>query len=127
MPTGKVRWFDSEKGYGFLTTDDGEDVFVHLRALPPGTASVRQGMRVDFSVAESHKGKQALSVKILDSPPSVVKASRRPAEDLAVIMEDLIKSLDKVSNQLRRGRYPDDATARQAAAVLRVVADDLDA
>ncbi|MDZ7578888.1 MAG: cold shock domain-containing protein [Candidatus Nanopelagicales bacterium] len=126
MPTGIVRWFDSEKGYGFLTTDDGEDVFVHLRALPIGTTSVRQGTRVDFSVAESQKGKQALSVQILDTPPSVVKASRRPAEDLALIMEDLIKSLDKVSNQLRRGRYPDDATARQSAAVLRVVADDLD-
>lgn len=126
MPTGKVRFFNSEKGYGFLTTDDGEDVFVHVKALPPGITNLRQGARVDFSVAEGRKGKQALTVTVLESPPSVAKAARRPAEDLAIILEDLIKSLDHLSNQLRRGRYPDDATSRRTAAVLRVVADDLD-
>ena len=126
MPTGKVRFFNAEKGFGFLTTEDGEDVFVHVSALPAGTTSLRQGTRVDFSVAEGRKGKQALSVTVLDTPPSVVKATRRPAEELAVILEDLIKSLDHVSNQLRRGRYPDDATAQRTAAVLRAIADDLD-
>ena len=104
MPTGKVRFFNADKGFGFLTTEDGEDVFVHVSALPAGTTSLRQGTRVDFSVAEGRKGKQALSVTVLEAPPSVVKAGRRPAEDLAVILEDVIKSLDHVSNQLRRGR-----------------------
>lgn len=126
MPTGKVRFFNADKGFGFLTTEDGEDVFVHVTALPAGTTSLRQGTRVDFSVAEGRKGKQALSVTVLEAPPSVVKAGRRPAEDLAVILEDVIKSLDHVSNQLRRGRYPDDNTARRTAAVLRAIADDLD-
>lgn len=126
MPTGKVRFFNAEKGFGFLTADDGEDVFVHVSALPAGTTSLRPGTRVDFSVAEGRKGKQALSVSVLETPPSVVKASRRPADELAVIMEDLIKSLDHMSNQLRRGRYPDDNAARRTAAVLRAIADDLD-
>lgn len=126
MPTGKVRFFNAEKGFGFVTTEDGEDVFVHISALPPGTTSLRQGAKVDFSVAEGRKGKQALSVTVLDTPPSVVKATRRPAEELAVLLEDVIKSLDHVSNQLRRGRYPDDATASRTAAVLRAIADDLD-
>jgi CspA family cold shock protein len=126
MPTGAVRWFDAEKGYGFLTTDDGEDVFVHIKALPPGMTELRQGSRVDFSVAEGRKGKQALSVTVQDAPPSVVKANRRGADELALIMEDLIKTLDDTSNQLRSGRYPDDASARRTALVLRAVANDLD-
>ena len=126
MPTGVVRWFDADKGYGFLSTDEGEDVFVHIKALPPGTTELRQGTRVDFSVAQGRKGKQALSVTVQDAPQSVVKASRRPAGQLAAILEDLIKSLDEASNQLREGRYPDDNTARSTAKVLRAVADDLD-
>ncbi len=126
MPTGRVRFFNAEKGFGFLTTEDGEDVFVHVSALPAGVTQLRQGTRVDFSVAEGRKGKQALSVEILETPPSVVKAGRRPAEELAVILEDVIKSLDAVSNQLRKGRYPDDAKAARTAQVLRAVADDLD-
>jgi CspA family cold shock protein len=126
VPTGRVRFFNAEKGFGFLTTEDGEDVFVHVSALPVGVTQLRQGTRVDFSVAEGRKGKQALSVEILEAPPSVVKAGRRPAEELAVILEDVIKSLDAVSNQLRKGRYPDDAKAARTAQVLRAIADDLD-
>ena len=125
VPTGRVRFFNAEKGFGFLTTEDGEDVFVHISALPAGTTQLRQGTRVDFSVAEGRKGKQALSVTILEAPQSVVKAGRRPAEELAVILEDVIKTLDGVSNQLRKGRYPDDAKAQRTAQVLRAVADDL--
>ena len=83
VPTGQVRFFNAEKGFGFLTTEDGEDVFVHVSALPAGTTNLRQGTRVDFSVAEGRKGKQALSVTVLETPPSVVKAGRRPAEELA--------------------------------------------
>jgi len=52
VPTGKVKWYDSDKGYGFLARDDGGEVFVHSSALPPGTTSLRQGQRVEFGVAE---------------------------------------------------------------------------
>ena len=62
--------------------------------------------RVEFGVADGKKGEQALSVRLLDPLPSVAKANRRPAEDMAVIVEDLIKVLDNVGNALRRGRYP---------------------
>ena len=57
----------------------------------------------------------------------MTKAARKPADDMAVILEDLIKLLDGTSNQLRRGRYPEDKHARQLAAMLRKVADDIDA
>ena len=126
MPAGKVRWYDVEKGFGFLVTDDGEDVFVHASALPEGVTSLKQGARVDFGIVDGKRGKQALTLTILEPAPSVVKSGRKPAEDMAPIVEDLIKLLDSTSNQLRRGRYPGDDQARKIAALLRAVADDFD-
>ncbi|MEY4170029.1 MAG: hypothetical protein RLZ94_1102 [Actinomycetota bacterium] len=126
MPTGKVRWYDVDKGFGFLASDDGEDVFVHASALPAGTTSLKQGAKVEFGVVDGKRGKQALSVIVLEQPTSIVKAGRKPAEDVAIILEDLIKLMDSASNQLRRGRYPSDDHCRKLAAVMRAVADDFD-
>ncbi len=127
MPTGKVKFYDVDKGFGFLATEDGDEVFVHASALPAGLEGLKPGTRVEFGVADGKKGPQALSIRVLDAPVSVAKAARKPAEDIAVILEDLIKLLDGVSNSLRRGRYPDDKSGRNIAAMLRKVADDLDA
>jgi CspA family cold shock protein len=126
VPTGKVKWFDTDKGFGFLANDEGGEVFVHASALPAGTETLKQGARVEFGVAQGKRGLQALSVRVLDPLPSVVKAVRKPPEDMTVIVEDLIKLLDDVSNGLRRGRYPDRAHSRKVATVLRAVADDLE-
>jgi len=101
-------------------------VFLHASALPAGVASPKPGTRLEFGVADGRRGPQALSVKILDPVPSVVKAQRKPADDMAVIVEDLIKVLDKVGNDLRRGRYPEKATGEKYAALLRAVADSLE-
>jgi CspA family cold shock protein len=127
VPTGKVKWFDADKGFGFLANDEGGEVFVHASALPAGTEALKQGARVEFGVAQGKRGLQALSVRVLDPLPSVAKVVRKPAEDMTVIVEDLIKLLDDVSNGLRRGRYPDRAHSRKVATVLRAVADDLEA
>lgn len=126
MPTGKVKWFDAGKGFGFITGDDGEQVFLHASALPTGVDEVKPGARVDFGVVDGRKGKQALSARILDAPPSAVKAARKPADDMATIVEDVIKLLDGVGQQLRGGRYPDRAHGGKVASLLRAVADDLE-
>lgn len=126
MPTGKVKWYDAEKGFGFLSRDDGGDVFVPKGALPSGLTTLKPGTRVEFGVAEGRRGEQALAVHLLDPVPSVARANRRSADDLAVIVEDLIKLLDQTGNDLRRGRHPSPAEGRKVAAVLRAVADDLD-
>jgi cold shock protein len=126
VPSGKVKWYDTEKGFGFLSKDEGGDVFVHSSALPPGVASLKPGQRVEFGVAEGKRGEQALSVRILDPLPSVAAAQRKKPDDMVTIVEDLIKLLDGVSNTYRRGRHPDRRSAQKVAAVLRAVADDLE-
>ncbi len=70
MPTGKVKWFNSEKGFGFLSRDDGGDVFVHSSVLPAGVDALKPGQRVEFGVVAGQRGDQALSVVILDPTPS---------------------------------------------------------
>jgi cold shock protein len=125
VPSGRVKWYDTEKGFGFIARDDGGDVFVHTSALPEGVTELKPGARVEFGVVDGRRGEQALTVRLLDPLPSVAKTQRKDAEDMAAIVEDLIKLLDSVGNQLRRGRYPSAAEGRKVAAVLRAVADDL--
>ncbi|MBA3524939.1 MAG: cold-shock protein [Geodermatophilaceae bacterium] len=134
MPSGKVKWFSADKGFGFLAREDGGEVFVHRDALPAGTTELKPGQRVEFGVAEGRRGEQALSVRVLDPLPSVVAttaaataaAQRKDPETLTVIVEDLIKVLDDLSNTLRRGRHPDRQVSRKVASVLRAVAADLE-
>jgi CspA family cold shock protein len=126
VPVGKVRFYDAEKGFGFLTRDDGGDVYVRSSALPPGVTSLKAGQKVEFGVVEGRKGEQALSVHLIETPPSLSKASRKPPEQMTVIIEDLIKMLDGLGNSYRRGRHPDSRTSAKVATVLRAVADELE-
>lgn len=127
MPVGKVRYYDAEKGFGFLSKDDGgEDVYVRASALPAGVTTLKRGQKVEFGVIEGRKGEQALSVRVLDAPVSLSKAQRKSPEQMAVIVEDLIKMLDGLGASYRRGRHPDTKISGKVASVLRGVADELE-
>jgi CspA family cold shock protein len=125
MPTGKVRFYDEEKGFGFIASDDGQDVFLHASAVPAG-AIMKAGARLEFGIADGRKGPQALSVRVLEAPVSLAKAARKNPDDMVVIIEDLVGLLDGLGGDLRRGRYPSAGHSRKIAAVLRKVADELD-
>lgn len=141
MPTGRVKWYDVEKGFGFLSQDEGEDVYVRSSALPDGIEGLKPGQRVEFGMAAGRRGPQALSLKLLESPPSVRQgqeragraerrepvARRHTPDELHGMVEDMITLLEAtVQPDLRKGRYPDRKTAQRISEVVRAVARELD-
>ncbi|WP_457073315.1 cold-shock protein [Mycobacteroides abscessus] len=137
MPTGKVKWYDAEKGVGFLSQEDGEDVYVRSSALPAGVEGLKAGQKVEFGMAAGRRGPQALSLKLIDAPPSVQKTRRESSgpvnhkhttDELHGMIEDMITLLEgTVQTELRKGRYPDRKIARKVSEVVRAVASELDA
>lgn len=131
MPTGKVKWFDAEKGFGFLSQESGPDVYVHADALPPGAAAtLKAGTRVEFGIAQGRRGEQALQVRILDTPPSVSKnraaAKRRKPEEMTLIVENVIKLLEDIREGYEHGRPPTRELARKVSPALRALADEFE-
>lgn len=130
MPTGKVKWYDPEKGFGFLSRDEGPDVYVRADALPEGVTTLKSGTRVEFGVVQGRRGDQALQVRILEPLGSVrraqAQARRKPPEDMVVIVEDLIGLLDNLGEGYRHGRHPEGKQAKVIAQLLRRLAEDLD-
>ena len=126
MPTGKVKWYDVEKGFGFLSKDEGGDVFVRSSALPEGVATLKPGTRVEFGIAQGRKGDQALQVRVLDAPASVAKAMKKKPAEMVNIIEDLYRLLENVEKGYRAGRHPDPKTAKPTAMLLRALADELE-
>ena len=127
MPTGKVKFFDEDKGFGFIASDEGQEVFLHISALPEGVTEVKPGTRVEFGIVDGKKGAQALSVRVLEAPPSLAKLSRTPADEMSVIVEDLIRLLDNISGGLKRGKHPEPVQGKKIASLLRKLAEELDA
>lgn len=136
MPTGRVKWYSAEKGFGFVSQEDGEDVYVGSSALPAGVEELKAGQKVEFGIAAGRRGPSALSVTVLEAPPSIQR-TRREAErpehkhtpdELHGMVSDMITLLeDTVQNELRRGRYPDRKIARRVSEVVKAVARELDA
>lgn len=139
VPTGRVKWYDAEKGFGFLGQEQGEDVYVRASALPPGVDGLKAGQKVEFGMAAGKRGPQALSVTVLEAPPTVAgrgagggsspgAARKHSADELHGMVEDMITLLEAtVQKDLRRGKYPDRKTAQKISEVMRGVARELDA
>ena len=136
VPTGKVKWYSAEKGFGFVAQEEGEDVYVGSSALPSGVEELKAGQKVEFGIAAGRRGPQALSIKVIEPPPSIQRTRReseRPEhkhspDELHGMVADLITLLeDAIQPDLRKGRYPDRKTARKVSEVVKAVAQELDA
>ncbi len=137
VPTGRVKWYDAAKGFGFLSQEEGEDVYVRSSALPDGVQELKAGQKVEFGIASGRRGPQALSVKLIDPPPSLSRSRREAAgppehkhspDELHGMVEDMITLLEgTIQPELRKGKYPDRKVARRVSEVVKAVARELDA
>lgn len=123
MPTGKVKFFNAEKGFGFIAGDDGKEVYLPASSVPLGER-LRSGTRVEYGVGDTRRGQAALQVSVIHPEKSLAEVNRRKPAELVPLVEDLIKILDHASDKLRRGRYPEGGA--RIAQALRALADDFD-
>lgn len=127
MPVGKVKWYDADKGFGFVSNPGDEDVFVGKQVLPEGVEELHPGQRIEFDFAAGRRGPQALRVRVLEEPKARRPQHRYKPEELHGMISDMITLLEvRVQADLRSGRYPERKTGRQVAEILRVVARELD-
>jgi CspA family cold shock protein len=91
---------------------------------------VKAGTKVEFGIAQGRRGDQALQVRVLDAPASVSRnqshARRKSPDEMAPIVEDLIRLLDGVGEGYQHGRHPDPRSAKPTAKLLRALADELE-
>ncbi len=127
MPSGRVRWFDANKGYGFIQNEQGADVFLPAAALPEGVKTLRKGAKVEYSVVEGRRGPQAMGLTLVASAPSLVKALDRSRMIWPPIVGGSSSSCwIAPGNQLRRHHYPSPAESKKLATLMRAVADNFD-
>ena len=90
MNKGTVKWFDNQKGYGFLKMEDGTDIFVHYSGInKEGFKSLTEGQNVEFEIVDVEKGRQATNVTV------VMETSK---EDFEKMMDTINSSAQKVLN-----------------------------
>jgi len=83
VPQGKVKWFSSEKAFGFIEQDNDNDIFVHVTGLADGVTAIDKDMLVEYEVEQGRKGPQAVGVK----PVSAAAPAAEVVEDVAVDAE----------------------------------------
>ena len=118
MPIGKVKWYDPDRGFGFISNPDGDDCYVGKSVLPHGVTELHRGQRVDFDFASGARGPQALRVKILDEPRPRSRnrqtKHKYTPEELGSLIADMVTTLEeRVQPPLTAGRYPDRNKSRK--------------
>ena len=126
MPSGRVRWFDANKGYGFIQNEQGADVFLPAAALPEGVKTLRKGAKVEYSVVEGRRGPQAMGLTLVHPRRLWSKQLDRSRMIWPPLWRILSRLLDSAGNQLRRHHYPSPAESKKLATLMRAVADNFD-
>ena len=132
MPTGKVKWYDAEKGFGFISDDEGSDVFLHANALPEGVATLKGGTRVEFGVAEGRRGTQALRSRCSSRRRRVTRRqargsrARRPRTSSPLVEDSHQAARQRLQLAAPRPTSREGRTPTKLAAVLRFLADQIE-
>jgi len=129
VTTGNVKWFNSRKGFGFLTAEDGTEVFVHTSAVPADVASLRPGDSVEFTTEQGVQGEQVADLRLVERAPAAhgmpSNGSAAPRTDLAVVIETAIKQLDELRRSIQERGAPSRVASFNAARSLRSLANRL--
>lgn len=129
MPVGKVKFYDADKGFGFVTNPGFDDVHVAKNTLPDGVKELHPGQRIEYDFATDSRGRSSvLRVTFVEPPRQPRKPQHKyePAQ-LNGMIADVITLLEtKVQGGLAKGRYPDRKTAKPIAEILRAIAKELD-
>lgn len=127
MPSGRVKWFEAERGFGFVTSNDGEDAYLSAKVLPKGVTEVHRGQQIDYDYFDGNKGPQVLRVTSLGPSPEATRKRAYSADQLGSMIADVVTLLENnVQPGLMHNRYPDRKTGRQVAEILRAIAKELD-
>ncbi len=84
MPQGKVKWFSTEKAYGFIEQDNDNDIFVHVTGLAEGVTAIDKDMMVEYEVEQGRKGPQATKVRPLGEAATADAPADEPADEVVV-------------------------------------------
>lgn len=126
MPIGKVKWYDADRGFGFVSNPGDEDVYVGSQVLPEGVDELVAGQRLEYDFAAGRRGPQALRVSVLDNGPRRARHKYNPSQ-LRGLVQDTITVLDsRVLPVLEKDRRPDAKESRKIAEILRTIARELD-
>lgn len=144
MPTGRVQWYDIDRGYGFVTNPGSDDVYIGASVLPDGVEHLVKGQRVEYDFAAGRRGPQVLRVTNIEEAPA--RAGGRDgrggrggsgshkghghkfsSEELTKMVQDVVTLLDtRVVPGLQAGRRLERKESRQIAEILRTIARELD-
>ena len=130
MPTGKVKWYDAEKGFGFLSREDGDDVYVRSSSLPEGVATSRPAPGSSSGSSPVARASRPTRCRCSTprprSPRTVATAQRKKPEEMVGIVEDLIRLLEGVETATAPVVTPTPRRRKPTAKLLRGLADELE-
>ena len=91
MPQGKVKWFSSEKAFGFIEQDNDNDIFVHVTGLADGVTAIDKDMLVEYEVEQGRKGPQAVNVKPAAAAAPAAKVEVEEEVEVEVEVEEEVE------------------------------------
>ena len=102
MPQGKVKWFSTEKAFGFIEQENDNDIFVHVTGLADGVTAIDKDMLVEYEVEQGRKGPQATNVRPAAAAPR--RPPRSPRRSRSSEVEETEAGRDRRGDRGRRGR-----------------------